>query len=95
MNFIEKIVFFLGWIRIVCSPLLLSVIIGYCLYQKYDGTKGIVLGITTVALGLIAGVIWAERVRKKYGSMNYLGKINGSPELDYPEKKEGKTLKNK
>ncbi|HET6992040.1 MAG TPA: hypothetical protein VFJ43_11980 [Bacteroidia bacterium] len=56
MKFIEKIVFFLGWLRIVFSPLLAGLIIGFCCYGKFRGT----LGISFVSIGLIAGTIWAE-----------------------------------
>lgn len=87
MNFIEKIIFLIGWIKIVFSPFAIGVILGFFSYRYIPGTLGIICGLALALSGLIIGIIWAEYIRKKYGSMNFLGKVNGSPELDNPEEK--------
>lgn len=87
MNFIEKIIFFLGWLKIVFSPLAIGVIIGFLVYNYFPGKIGTISGIGIALVGLLLGILWAERIRKKYGSMNFLGKVNGSPELDKPDEK--------
>ena len=90
MNIIEKIVFLIGWIKIVFSPFAIGVILGFLTYKYFPGTAGIICGLVLAFSGLIIGIIWAEYIRKKYGSMNFLGKVNGSPELDNPEEKRNK-----
>ena len=90
MNFIEKFVFLIGWLRIVLSPLAIGVIVGFIVSKGFAGTSGITIGVGCALIGLIIGIIWAERVRKREGSMNFLGKVNASPELNNPEEKEEK-----
>ena len=90
MNFIEKFVFLIGWLRIVLSPLAIGVIVGFIVSKCFAGTSGIIIGVGCALIGLIIGILWAERVRKREGSMNFLGKVNASPELNNPEEKEEK-----
>ena len=81
----EFIIEVFGWIQIVASPLILGVIIGFIVYCNIDGSNGILIGISIASLGLIIGVIWATRVWKKKGTIDFLSKLSATPELDDKE----------
>jgi hypothetical protein len=61
------------WIKIFLSPFLILVAIGWVVYV-YDQNFlwiSVLLGIT----GTILGVFWAERVRRRTGTAQYMAKI--------------------
>ena len=70
-----------GWIQIVASPLILGLVIGRVGLFSRD-TNGLIIGISIAAIGLILGIIWATRVWKKEGTINFMSKIIRTPELD-------------
>ena len=66
------------WLMIFASPVLISMIFAGILYLKYD--LG-VFAIICLSIGVVIGFLFAERIRKKYGCMNYWSKIRATPEL--------------
>lgn len=72
-----------GWLRIVASPLLIGVTIGFAIYLSRSDTTGLIIAISVATVGLIIGIIWATRVWKKKGTLNYLSKVLKSDDLDY------------
>jgi hypothetical protein len=85
MNLFEFFIELLGGLRIVASPLLGGLIAGGIVYGMKQDTVGLVAGIVIAASGLIIGIVWATRVWKKHGTMQFLSRINASPELDSRE----------
>jgi len=73
----------LGWLRIVASPLLIGLTIGFAVYLSRPDTTGLIIAISVTTVGLIIGIIWATRVWKKKGTLNYLSKVLKSDDLDY------------
>ena len=71
-----------GWIQIVFSPLLAGIIVGALVYLAIGGTAGIILAILVSIIGLITGIVWANKIRKKTGTMHFISRVNASPELD-------------
>jgi hypothetical protein len=71
-----------GWLQIVASPLLIGLLIGFIVYLTKPDTTGIVIGISIAALGLVIGIIWATRVWKRKGTIEFISKISATPELD-------------
>ena len=72
----------LGCLQIVASPLLIGAIIGFLLYVSIPGQAGLIIGLLPVAVGLIVGVIWANRIWKKEGASRYISRAMSSPEFD-------------
>lgn len=85
MKIIEFIFSFFAWVQIVVSPLFIGTVIGFLVYKKYSSEKGIVLGISIAALGLILGVIWATKIWKKRGTVEFISKISSNSEFYEPE----------
>lgn len=79
---IEFIIELLGWLKIVLSPLLAGVIIGAIVYLGKQDTVGFVLGISIAVIGLAIGVIWATRILKREGTVQFNSRVIATPELD-------------
>ena len=75
----------LGWIRIVASPFLAGLVLGVFIYFINPFSKGMPIAICIASLGLFAGIYWANRVWKKYGTLWYLSRSMATPELDNQE----------
>lgn len=71
-----------GWLHIVASPLLLGLLMGFIVYLVKPDTIGIIIGISIAAFGLIIGMIWATRVWKRKGTIEFISKVSATPELD-------------
>ena len=87
MKILNVIFEILGWLQIVASPLIAGIVIGGVVYLAKRDNAGLIMGISIAVIGLTVGIIWATRVWKKEGTINFMSKIIGTPELD--EKKKG------
>jgi hypothetical protein len=45
-----------------------------------------VVSAVIIALGFVAGILFAEKIRKKYGTSNFYGRLLSMPELDRKDK---------
>lgn len=88
---IEFIIELFGWLRIVASPTLLGIIIGVFVYFPNPTPTTLIIGLLIVILGLITGVVWATRVWKNKGTINFLSRVIATPELDKPANEIKKT----
>lgn len=79
---LEFITELIGWFQIVLSPLLIGLFIGAIIYFSMQDSLGLVLGIGVTSLGLIIGIVFATRVWRKKGTVNFMSRISASPELD-------------
>ena len=82
MNFMEFITEVIGWIQIVFSPLLFFGIIGFIIYVSDPTITRLFIGICVALIGLILGIIYATKVWKKQGTINFISRASASPELD-------------
>ncbi|RYE52289.1 MAG: hypothetical protein EOP48_16820 [Sphingobacteriales bacterium] len=82
--FIEVI----GWLQIVASPLILGLIVGTCIYLSDPTIIRLALGLVMALIGLITGIVFATRVWRKQGTINFITRVKASPELDNLEKDE-------
>lgn len=78
----ERFIEYLGWVRIVIAPFLLGLIIAFIIYLAIPGKSGIALGAFIALAGLIFGIVWANKVARKHGTINFLSKINSSHPKD-------------
>ena len=82
MKIFEWLTSFIAWIQIVASPLIVGVIMGFLVYLKYPTTTGLAVGILIATLSLIIGIIFATRIWKKSGTVDFISRVSASPELD-------------
>lgn len=82
MKIFECLTSFIAWLQIVFSPLFFGVVLGLMVYGIYPTTTGLFLGIAFTILGLTVGIIFATRVWKKQGTVNFISRVSASPELD-------------
>ena len=88
-QFIEWLTRSAAWLQIVASPLLIGAGIGVLLYVAYPGETGKLVAICIASAGLVAGVWWANKVRKSRGTVEFMSRVIATPELDKREAEEG------
>lgn len=71
-----------GWLQIVASPFLISVVIALGVYFVWQDEIGFVTAIMISITGLMTGIILATRVWKRKGTINFISQINVTPELE-------------
>lgn len=75
-----------GWLRIVLSPFLVGIGLGSIVYLSNPTQIGIAIGIAVASLGLIVGILWANKVWKsKKGTISFLSRLMATPELNKKE----------
>lgn len=82
MRIIAFLIEAIGWLKIVASPLIIGSSIGGFIYLKWKSDVALVIGILFALAGCIAGIVWATRVWRKHGTMNFLSRLNGTPDMD-------------
>jgi len=76
----------IGYLRIVLTPLMIGLVIGAVVYFTDPTTIRLILAIAIAILGLVIGIIWANKHWKGNGTMRFISRINATPDLDNPEK---------
>lgn len=71
-----------SWLKIVASPTLIGCLLGAVLYFSAPGIPGQVGGFACVVVGIVSGVVWANRIWKREGTTTFLSKTEASPDLD-------------
>lgn len=75
----------LGWLKIAISPALIGLVLGCIIYANKNTTTGIGLGIALAIAGIVVGIIWANKVRRRSGTIKFLSREIATPELDSSE----------
>ncbi|MBW7844262.1 MAG: hypothetical protein H3C45_01185 [Bacteroidia bacterium] len=88
-NFVESLAF----LRIVASPTLIGLILGWLIRLAYPGNTGTIMGYSVSVLGFIIGIIWGVRVWRKQSTVTYMAKIMATPELDNKDDEVDSTAK--
>ena len=81
MKIIEFIISFFAWLEIAVSPLIIGCVIGLIVYSQVPTEKGIVVGITIAILGLVIGIVWATRIWKRRGTVEFMSRLTANAEL--------------
>lgn len=71
------------WLRAFATPFLLFGVSAFVVL--FSGKNLISSAISLLVLGIIAGVIYAEHIRRKYGSSNYFTKMDKNPNIRMKE----------
>jgi hypothetical protein len=81
----------IGWLQIVASPFLMGLVIGAIIYFPNPTGPRLLIGIAFVLLGLVVGILWANKVWKtKEGTISFLSRLMATPELDNIESESAK-----
>ena len=75
LSLIQKISNLLFWQGIAASPFIAGAILAFFVYEMLGSTIGMILGIIILFSGLVGGIMFAEYVRKKKGTANFMGKL--------------------
>jgi hypothetical protein len=75
-----------GWLQIAASPFVVGLILGGIVYLLKRDIVGLSLGIGIASIGLIVGIIWATRVWQRKGTVNFMSRLLGTPELNKKER---------
>ena len=70
-----------GFSRIVASPLLIGLAIGFVVYVSKPDNMRLIIAIIIASLGLIIGIIWAIKIWKKKSTLDYITTAT-SPDFD-------------
>ena len=72
----------MGWLQIVASPFLIGLIIGGIIYFRKPNTTTLIIGIAMATIGLCIGIVWATRVWRKKGTINFMSRIMATSDLN-------------
>ncbi|AWA31058.1 hypothetical protein HYN48_13725 [Flavobacterium magnum] len=72
----------IGWLQIVASPFLISCIIGALIYFPNSTQTNLIIAIIIISLGLVVGILWANKIWKTKGTMWFVSQISATPEAD-------------
>jgi ABC-type multidrug transport system permease subunit len=75
VKLIEIILEIIGWFQIVLGVTLGAGLIAGIIYIKWDSDTGKVIAGIILSIGFLAGVIWATRIWKKHGTIEWLSRI--------------------
>ncbi len=82
MRILEIFVEILSWLRIMVSPLIIGVGVGFLVYDNNPNNTGMSIGIIISLISLLVGIIGATKVWRKTGTSNFMSRINATPELN-------------
>lgn len=72
----------LYWLRIFLSPVAISLMVAGPLFFFYSSPLTDLLAGGLLLAGIIIGIVFAERMRAKYGTMAFMGKIYGTDDVN-------------
>lgn len=77
------------WLMLFLCPVIVLGIAAFVVYLKYNNTAvAIIIG----TIGTILGIWFAERIRRKYGTSNFYGRLLRTPELENKESGDGSEI---
>lgn len=78
----EKITEIIGWFQIVISPTLLCSGIGALIYFSNPNSTNLIIAVCIGLLGLVCGIVYANRIWKTKGTVWFMSRVSATPELD-------------
>jgi phosphotransferase system glucose/maltose/N-acetylglucosamine-specific IIC component len=75
MKFIELLLEIFGWLQIVVGVTIGGGLIAFVVFLLWSDDTGKTVAIVIAALGFVFGCIWATKIWKKYGTINWLSSI--------------------
>ncbi len=82
-NIFEKSTELIGAVQIFLSPFLIGVIISAIIYFTNPNTITLIVSIIIFLLGIFIGIKLASKIyRSKEGTIDFISKIDSTPEID-------------
>ena len=78
----ENITEVIGWLQIVASPALICSGISAFIYFRNPTLNNLIIAICICILGVIGGILYANKIWKTKGTVWFMSRVNASPELD-------------
>ncbi len=75
-SIVDRIVSGYYWFRIFISPVLIASFFSFVLLFYFNVLIIHILAFILILLGVIVGYKWANYAKKKYGTIEYLGRTN-------------------
>ena len=79
---LEKMFKAVAWLQVAVVPGVIGAGLGLLTWFGIRGTWGVLCGLMLMVVGLSIGVIWANKVSRKHGSVEFMTKVSSTPELD-------------
>lgn len=83
----DRIIAAIGWLRIAASPSLMGIGIAGGLYAVFPYRFTAFISIGIVLLGIIIGVVWATKIARKRGTVNFMSRASSSEIFGSADKK--------
>ena len=81
-RFLEFVSEIIGWLAIAVSPTIIGCVTGSVIYLSLPDISGMILSITVALTGFTIGAIWATRIFRKTGTVQFLSRIISTPDID-------------
>lgn len=81
IKFYASFVHVWSWLKVAVSPMCGGMLLAGLVCIARDQVS-LPLIVIMGSIGLVIGVIWAERIRKKKGLIAFHGRLIGHPEID-------------
>jgi len=78
----ENITEVIGWLQIVASPTLLCSGIGTFIYFRNPNLINLFIAICICLVGIVSGILYANKIWKTKGTVWFMSRVNASPELN-------------
>ena len=78
----ENITEVIGWLQIVASPTLICCGIGAFIYFRNPSLINLIIAICICLVGVVGGILYANKIWKTKGTVWFISRVNASPELD-------------
>jgi hypothetical protein len=85
---LDRIIQAFDWLRIAVSPALTGLLSGGLVYSKIPGPTGMTLWVLIALAGVVFGVYWAERIRKRRGTSFFMNGLFRSENSESGRKNE-------
>ena len=82
MKFLQILIDFLNYLKIMASPTLIGFFIGIIVYANKTDEVGLMIAIGIAVIGIICGILLANWAKRKVGTTEFMSKINASPDID-------------
>lgn len=75
MKFIKVVLEIIGWLQIVIGTTILSAMPAAAIYIYYQNHTSSIIALCMIAAGFILGAVWATRIWRKHGTIEWLSRI--------------------
>lgn len=83
----EKTIGAIAWLQIVVSPVLIGIGIAAGLYALFPHPITAFISIAIIIMAFVIGAVWATKVARKSGTINFIARASSSETFETPKEK--------